>query len=291
METFLKWTWTCRRDLPSYYQASAQSKGLSPARFHTYDRLLAIDPTSLMDNGFLITAKRQANSAFADILTHEIEDRARRTLTVDPKVAESFMKHAYAAYLRLNCSKEELVKTRAWKYGSDPIREVDAMCQAYLAFGDKTETLSVATSDFGEWSGTARKSAIFSAALAKYKSMFPSLSGTFFSKKASSKAKRKADDSSDTAPDGGAERKGLAGLAEETTTVSYEVTVPSEVSAGGSFFTTVKVGNGTKKLKLTVPESNPSTLRFTLQVPMGEVPDPGAKKDQEEDLSAPEGTD
>jgi hypothetical protein len=51
------------------------------------------------------------------------------------------------------------------------------------------------------------------------------------------------------------------------TKVSFEVTVPQNLIAGDTFLTAVKVGDTSRKVKLTVPEGNPSSLRFTLNVP------------------------
>lgn len=258
LEIFLKWTSTSRRDLPSYFQASASAGGNTPSKPHTLDQLLVMGQ-SLASSGFLLTAMRQTNSAFADVILHEISQS--NTKSIDKKkMAENCLKDAYACFLRLHCSKEDLQKSRAWKYGSDSIREVDALCQAYLVLGEEKNL----GSDFGDWSGGARKSAIFSAALEKSQSLFPSLSGYFFTKKASGKTK-KGNTSSDPDPAKG-KRKGC-GEENATTKVSFEVAVPKELVAGGTFLTTVKVGTTTQKVKLKVPEGSPSTLRFTLQVP------------------------
>jgi hypothetical protein len=262
LETFLKWASTCRRDLPGHFQASALAGGGVPPKTHVNDPLLLIH-NSLTEKSFLTAVKRQANSAFADVLIHEISERSIRNSPIDEqKLAGNYLKFAYVSYLRLHCSREDLNTIRAWKYGHDSIREVEAVCQAYLAVGDETETTGKA--DFGDWSGGGRKAAIFDQAIAKCKDQFPTLSGTFFSKKAGASKSKKG--SSEANQEGAGKRK-EPGATGEKTTMSYEVAVPAGISAGESFYTTVRVGGTTKRLKLTVPATNPSTLRFTLDVP------------------------
>jgi hypothetical protein len=255
LETFLKWTSTSRRDLPSYFQASALAGGTAPEKPHTHDCLLATE-NSLRSSGFLVSVKRQANSALGDVLLHELAEKSN-SIYDKRNATENCLKHAYACYLRLHCSREDLRRSRAWKYGRESVREVEVVCQAYMALGDVKQI----GSDFGDWSGGGRKSAIFDAALEKCRSLFPSVSGNFFTKKASSKTKKGSE--SDAA---GGKRKEPSDEPEETTRVSFEVAVPQELKAGDTFLTSVKAGENTKKVKLTVPEGNPSTLRFTLQV-------------------------
>lgn len=264
LETFLKWAHSSRRDLPGYFQASASAGGELPPKSHANDPLLVVHD-SLSEHSFLTTVKRQANHAFAEVLAHEIAEHSSRNFQGGGKMqAENFLKFAYASYLRLNCSREDLDKVGAWKYGRDTVPEVEAICQAYLALGDDTENAGAGKADFGDWSGRGRKATIFDMALSKCKALFPTLSGAFFFKKAnaSTKSKKGSKDSV-----GGVKRKEADGEAGGTTTVSFEAAVPGGLSAGESFFTTVKVGDGTKKLKLTVPSTNASTLRFSVQVP------------------------
>jgi hypothetical protein len=213
-----------------------------------------------MCSGFLRAAKRQANSAFADVILHETS-QSNNSSTDKTKMAENSLKHAYACFLRLHCTKEDLRKSRAWKYGRDSIPEVEALCQAYLAL----DVGKNSGSEFCDWSGGARKSAIFDAALEKSRFLFSSLSGSFFSKKAPAKTK-KGNDSSEPESAGG-KRKESSEAKETSKKVSFEVAVPKELVAGDTFLTTVKVGETTQKVKLKVPEGSPSTLRFTLKVP------------------------
>lgn len=261
IETFMKWLYSSKRDLPSYFQASAMAGGGKPSRPHTQDPLLTRDNCArpLLEAGILLSAKRQANRALADVVIHEVSSDSKRA------APETYLKHAFACYLRLNCTVDELKETRAWKYGVDSVREVDALCQAYMALGETSEEF--ASTHFGDWSGGARKSSIFLAAIDKCKLLFPSLSGTFFSKKTASKAK-KGKDHEDVG--GNSKRKpGSDGLlSTETTKVSFEVAVPKGLSSGDTFFSSVKVGNADPiKVKLTVPSGTHSTLRFNLEVP------------------------
>ena len=291
LETFLKWTYSCRRDLPGFFQASALAERGVPAKSHANDPLLVVRD-SLSEHSFLTGVKRRANDAFAEVLANEIAERSpsnRSSPGGEHKLAERFLKLAYSSYLRLHCSRDDLNKVGAWKYGRESLPEVEAVCQAYLAMdegADGTAGTLTGKANFGDWSGRGRKEAIFDMAITKCRAMFPNLSGTFFSNKANaagSKSKKKSNEAED-----GVKRKEPDEGAEETTTVSFEVAVPPGLSAGESFFTTVKFGGGTKKLKLTVPPSSPSTLRFSLKVPKESTPtEPPAKKPRN-DSDAPD---
>jgi hypothetical protein len=294
VETFLKWLCTSRRDRPSHFTTSAINGGDKPTVSHTQDPLLIMDSSSnLMSHGFLLSSKRHANSVLADILMKEMSKIPSGAVSKPSpssdgmKESEYYLKNAYACYLRLNCSIEDLKSVRAFKYGSDSIREVDAMCQAYLSLGDATQD-GLAGSDFGDWSGGGRKLVIFKQALSECKTLFPSLSAsTFFGK---SKVK-KGRGGQTAAPDpdesqnprkGGSKRKSQSlnnssstsgtqseSLAEENTKkVSFEVAVPTGLKSGDTFLTSVNVVDSQPiKVKLTVPEGQHSTLRFNLNVP------------------------
>ena len=59
VETLMKWLYTSKRDLPSYFQAGAMNYGDKPTTSQTQDPLLvAGSKSSLMANGFLLSAKR-----------------------------------------------------------------------------------------------------------------------------------------------------------------------------------------------------------------------------------------
>jgi hypothetical protein len=256
LETFLKGASATRRDLPSYFQASALAQGGSPEKSHVHDCLLA-KGRSLTSLGFLVSTKRQANSALADVILQELSEKSKTS-------AENQLKHAYACFLRLHCTSEDLKKSRSFRYGQSAIREVDAVCQAYFALGEG----KTIRSNVPDWSGGGQKAAIFEAALEKCRSLFPTLTGGFFSKKETSKSKKGDDvESADPNPPGAGKRRSIDSTG-ETMKVSFEVAVPNNLAAGNTFLTTVKYGNQqTKKVKLTVPKGHPKTLRFTLKVP------------------------
>jgi hypothetical protein len=256
LEQFMKSLSSSKRDLPNYFQASALIDGSAPAKSHANESLLQTDE-SLMSSGFLLSAKRQGNSAIADFILKSLSDE-------DPagkKTAENNLKQAYACYLRLHCSEEDLKKTRAMKYGVATIREVEALCNAYLNT-DYSKTSSTACND---WSGGARKSSIFDAAVEKCRSLFPTLSGNFLFKNLN---KSKEKDAGGTLSGSKRKKSPATTGSAKSNKVSFNVSVPKNLSAGDTFLTTVKLGeNSTKKVKLTVPEGNPSTLRFSLKVP------------------------
>ena len=290
VETFLKWLYASKRDHPSHFKAGAINGGEKPTISHVQDPLLIMESSSsLMSHGLILSSKRKANSVLADILIHELSTIpsgavSKPSLSSEGlKVSESYLKNAYACYLRLNCSIEDLKKLRAFKYGSNSICEVDAMCQAYLCLGDDIQD-GLSGSDFGDWSGGGRKFVIFRNALSKCKELFPSLSANNFFGKSKVKKGRgnqtsapDPDDNPHNSRKGGSKRKTPSSndslsdksLTEENTkNVSFEVGVPTGLKSGDTFLTSVKVaGSQPIKVKLKVPDGDHSTLRFNLKVP------------------------
>lgn len=289
-ETFLKWLYGSKRDHPSNFWAGAMNDGEKPTISHVQDPLLMAESgnSSLMSRSFLLSSKRRANSVLADILIYEVSNLTSATASKQYsdglKVSEVYLKNAYACYLRLNCSIEDLKRLRAFKYGSNSIQEVEALCQAYLCGGEDGDE-SLSGNDFGDWTGGGRKLAIFKNALSKCKKLFPTLSGhNFFGKSKAKKGKstqasvpdpddnqqspkkRKAPSSNDSSSD-------KSVLEENTKKVSFEVAVPTGLKSGDTFLTSVKVADSEPiKVKLTVPEGNHSTLRFNLKVPKSPKP-------------------
>ncbi len=284
VETFLKWLYASKRDHPSRFKAGALNGGDKPANSHAQDPMLPMDE-SLLSQGFLLSCKRKANSVLAGILMHQLSSlpsgQASKPSIDGMKFSEVYLKNAYACYLRLNSSIQDLKKLRAFKYGSDSILEVDALCQAYLALGEDATSSNSGTNNFGDWSGGGRKLAIFEQALLKCKSLFPTLSATnFFGKSKSKKAKSNQTNAGPDPDDNGRKSsKRKAGDSDDDTNeisnsnstkkkVSFEVAVPSGLKTGDTFLTSVKVGDSQPiKVKLTVPKGNHSTLRFNLNVP------------------------
>lgn len=272
VETFMKWMYSCKRDLPSYFQASAMNGGSRPSNSQTQDPLLVTDNKKVLQSqGLLLSSKRKANDFLADILIHEMSEKfatkSASSSAESRKTAESYLKHSYACYLRLNCKTDDLKKIRAFRYGAESIPEVEALCQAYLLIGDTRKELPSDAADFGDWSGGGRKSHIFKKSLLRCKELFPSLSGNFFSKKGPGKSKN--DD--DEGEAGNKRKRSAAGSESGSTKVSFEVAVPEGLKAGDTFMTSVKVAGSDQpsmKVKLTVPSGAPSTLRFNLDVPM-----------------------
>lgn len=250
-----------KRDLPNYFQTSAMVGVGAPPKSHVGESLLNVDE-SLMSLGFIISAKRQGNSALADLILKDLSDSNEG---ISKKTAEVNIRQAYACYLRLHCSEDDLKKTPAMKYGVASIREVEALCKAYLS----TEYVNAARIESNDWSGGARKSSIFAAALETCRSQFPTVTGNFLFKNLS-KSKEKGKEGTTA----GSKRKKLAESSDssgKSNNMSFEVSVPQNMTAGDTFLTVIKFGeSSTKKVKLTVPEGNPSTLRFSLKVPPGE---------------------
>ena len=130
------------------------------------------------------------------------------------------------------------------------------MCQAFLR-SDKPGSLKV---DVNDWSGGGQKAAILDAALLKCKQLFPSVSGSYYSKKINQKVKSQEEAESKDPDDRPMTQQ--AG-----TKRSFEVQVPEGLAEGETFTTTVKAGeSASKKVKLTVPSGKPRMLRFSLDL-------------------------
>lgn len=269
LDTFLGWTSSCPRDLPSYFASSALAEGGKPTKNPVHDALM-IRVRSLSSYHFLTSIRREANSALANVILKDLNESTSK----EAKFFETQLKLAYACFLRLNCDPDELTKSRAWKYQrKNGVKDaVEALTAAYVRVV-KDQSLSGARSD---WSGESQLTAIFQAALRKCKELYPSLSGTFSFSRQRALPKPKSADIS-----GGLKRKGGAQVVKK----SFEVAVPQGLTEGETFLASIKVGEIVKKVRLTVPGEAASSLRFTLQVPVDEDHGerPSAKKSRSAD--------
>lgn len=261
LETFFRWTSSCRRDLPSYFAASAQARGGPPEQSHVRDCLL-VKGRSLSSSHFLTTVKRMCNSAIAAVILHQLTSTDK---PLDNKALESHLKSGYACFLRLNCEPKDLSRGRSWKYHrtSAGVRDiVEVLTIAYLKV-TKDQPVSGIRSD---WSGDGQKADVLQLALEKCKELFPTLLGTLKSRKRPANSKNKTDVSSPTTAGTKHPRDPSPG-AKGTVKRSFEVKVPDGLAAGDTFLVSLRPHGVEKKIKLTVPEGTPATLRFVLQVP------------------------
>lgn len=250
LETFLRLTFTCPRDPPSYFAASAVVMGGVPKEAHTRDCLL-VKKRSLSSFHFLTTVKREANSALASVICHGLGTNAAST---GVKVLENLLKSAYACFMRLNCDVKEPTRSQAFKLlrrSAGAKEVVEALTAAYLRVS-KDPPLPSQRSD---WSGEAQFAELLEASLKKSKELFPSLSGNFFSnvKKKPQKSRKKG--------------QSKEGPGEDKGTRSFEVAVPEGLEAGDTFLAQIEVNGASKTLRLTVPAGRPSSLRFQMSVP------------------------
>jgi hypothetical protein len=253
LEALLQSAGSAVRDLPSFYQATALSKGGPPALQHTKESLLK--GRSLASLGFLRNVKREANRAIASILLEALSEGAKSN--------DDTLKASYGCFLRLNCTVDELRKTRTWKFGHIP--EVDALCRSYLARNDHKD-VHAGESD---WTGEGQKMAVLKAALEKCRELFPSLP-LYGQRKASAKRSRKSSAAAPSPKRSSAPSPKHAPEHEEPGggSVPFVVSVPEGLSAGDKFDTTVELEGGTmRKIRLTVPVGNPQKLKFSLSLP------------------------
>lgn len=246
LETLLRWISSSKRDLPSFFHATAMAGGGRPEKSHVHDSLLTKN-RALSSRYILTELKRRANSAMASVLKQELSSKDSNIRSL-----ENQLKLAYACFLRLNCTLKDLKKTREWKYEPEGVREAEALSLAFLRLNEPPAV----EVDPNDWSGGGQKAMILGAALQKCRELFPSLSGTYYSKKTNQKWKNQEDKEED-------ERE----IARQTGTKrSFEVEVPQGLSEGDEFTTTIKSGEKSKKVKLTVPAGKPRMLRFSLDL-------------------------
>jgi hypothetical protein len=220
---------------------------------HSQDSL-DIRNHTISSHHFLTSVKRHANNALAAIIAHELNDSSK-PLNADAN--EVLVKSAYACFLRLNCEMESfLARSRLWKrvHSSDGLRPVmDALVAACSMIPHAKRTSLEPSSD---WSGEGRWNSIVQAALSACNEAYPSLTGNYYSLKPTKVRKTKRPANTHVNAEGTI----------PTVSQSFEVLVPEGLHAGDTFLTLVQTGEGSKKVRLTVPEGEPSTLRFSLQI-------------------------
>jgi hypothetical protein len=294
LEQFLRAVNLCPRDLPCYFEASAECQGGIPAKaLHTSDCLL-VKSRSLSSHHFITAVKRQANAALAEVISHEIKSGK------SSGGAENQIKLTYSCFLRLNCEPSALLKRRnRMSSGVKPI--VDALVALYpklpaAATAARQRKPSAKSSD---WSVDGQTAEIVKTVLDTCKELFPSLSGSFLTKKTISKPKKKIDAVNNTSdnqqrPGGAAGGGGTAhkGKRKEpdgsyTELKQFSVTIPDGLKPGDTFLTQIQTGEKISRVRLTVPETSATSLRFALRVPMlssgavdkdNDVPQPATKK-------------
>ena len=244
LELFLKLCYQAKRDLPSYFAASAATVDGVPEQSHSQDCLL-VSSRALSSHYFLTTAKRQTNSALAFAVIQEAQDLTPKA----SKKLEELLKLAYACYLRLNCDVSDIAKAREWRsYRNGGNRTVvNALSTVYL----KSMVDKAPSGRPSEWNLESQTAVTLRAGVEKCRELFPTLSGSFYSKKGP-RGKPKEGKKRKLAPDESPQRL-------------FEVTIPEGLSAGDKFLTSIQVGEKAKKIRLTVPEGATNVLRFSLQ--------------------------
>ena len=130
LETFINWIDSAARDLPSFYEKSADVKGAAPKLIHCKDNIL------LKGIGVISDLSRYANEALADVARQLLYDLSLQP--IDSSVMEAgkeLLYNAYTCFRRLNCSIDD----GTWKSLSIRMRldekkivEVEALCDCYI---------------------------------------------------------------------------------------------------------------------------------------------------------------
>jgi hypothetical protein len=251
VDTFLRWTSSTHRDLPSKFQASAQLRTGKSDDVPLCDCLLP--NKTLPSRFFLVSVRRIANGTLGGILVKDLSHPQKQHESID--VLREELKIAYSCYLRLRCDAETFAQWLRSPYNRDSsiLSVANAVTTAFDLFS-KDEKVDTKT-DILDWSGEMQLANQTLFCLTKCATLFPSLNPNYsFSKpKALSKqAKNK--------------RQAEPASAKK----SFEVPIPEGVKEGESFLATVTHGTLQKTVRLTVPaETTASTIRFTLEMQPG----------------------
>jgi hypothetical protein len=282
LESLFQQVVSTKRDLPSFYQASALALGGIPEASHLNDNLLK-KSRSFHNVGLLRDAKRDINRALADVLLKEAPKTGAKN---------EYLKKCYACFLRLNTTVNQIEKMRSWKYNSSSLPEVEALCQVYLS---RPESQKI-TSEPSDWSGGSKKTIVLKAAIKACSELFPSLANTLYRKNkpkkiSASTSSRKQSES--TGGDGSStKRQNPENAATNNGLVQFVVDVPPGLAVGDKFETTVRIGSQMKTLRLTVPVGLPPKLKFSLKDPTASAPpapidediaDPDSKRQKVDD--------
>ena len=284
LDIFLTWTTSCPRDLPSHFAATAI--GAISSQSVQLENLV-LNNSSGTSFHFLTSVRRLANSALANVILEDMKESYLKEKTSSnverSKFFETQLKLAYACFLRLNCEVGELSKSRSWKFQKQiGVKDVvDALTFAYAnAFKDNAVSSPAKLSD---WSGESLLNETLEAAVRKCKELYPSLSRNYSFARQRPQQKSKGMDASTSS------KRKLSPSHEKR---SFEVSIPEGLKEGDSFLTSVMVGETMKRVRLTVPSKEASSLRFSLQVPVvGSKPTTSSKaKSQSDALAGEEST-
>ena len=261
LENFLRWTISCKRDLPSSFAASAARDGRENST-HTSDSLL-LKPRSVSSWFFLTSVKREANSALASVIQRDVTTAGASR---DPKFLEDQLKLVYSCFLRLNCDASALSK-RHIRHSRGVREVVDALVTVHSILSTNDESHSNVPND---WSMDGQFIGLIGGALKKCNALFPSLSGSFLTSRKVPR-KKKSDRESAAGQIVGSKRKEPDGS--YTVLQQFNAQVPEGLAAGESFLAEIQSAGKIKRIRLTVPEGGASSLRFNLRVPAAGPPE------------------
>jgi hypothetical protein len=248
LETFLRWTYSSPRDLPDFFAASAINLGDRPPQSRAQDSLVA-DSSNTSTFHFLTSIKRITNSALASVLFKEIKEASSKQ---SADALEEKLKILYASFLRINCNPKLVLRHRFRDVcESDGVQEVTkALIFVCNKIGMK-KCIGKIHAHTTDWSGQKTEEYTLLSAIEKCKTLFPSLTGGFFSAKKVLKAMKYNENATITPADTSPQKM-------------YSVTIPVGLNAGDTFVTIVKHGDKKRKLRLSVPAGSPKRIRFTV---------------------------
>lgn len=134
LQTIMNWIDAAPRDLPSFYDKSAGTRGSTCRMIHHKENLLC------QGIGIIFNLSRYVNGAIAEVcvqLLHDLTSKSRESSIVDEQ--RELLYKAYTCFRRLNCP----IDNDTWKSLSirkkledSKIPEVEALCECYVFMED-----------------------------------------------------------------------------------------------------------------------------------------------------------
>jgi len=290
LTTLINWCTSSRRDLVSFYSASAAALGSSPKQIHNRNNLL------LQGAGLIHFSMRRANAALAAITQVEAYTMASRERADDWKDnIRKELECAYECFLRLNCPiVDGIWQSQKFKRNliDGRIIEIEALCDTHGLSNDPNYRMVS-----NQWNGRRVdtwevKFRRLQMILIRCNRMFPGITQQYnYSKKGRKKRfivetnteardnqlgecdddlKSTCSDESNVGHGDSVEKRTETNGDGKTAMITRQiiVRVPEGAKETDSLQITVICGASfQKKVHLTTPPGNPAKLKFKMKVP------------------------
>lgn len=251
LETFIKWCYSSSRDLPSFYDATAEEEGEPPQQSHSCDNLL------LRKSGLIYLALKKANAAIADIIYYEV-DECLQEIEEDKwrSHMNELLVEAYRCFLRLNCPlNDNLWQTTKFKQFAShgTITEVETLCKVFMVLNGIRSN----PSGLIPWE---QKILLLSAATKEAEKISPSIAQKAITHSQKKKRKRRISDGAGIVDN-------VYNDEREAISRKFIVRVPKGLKEGDDFYAIITSGNSNFSRKVRLVATATKKIMFNLDVP------------------------